>query len=818
MARLFFGIGLVLFTVTQRLASPESTNHRLFTPSKARGNTWVCANSGDQPELLPGLLKTHAMTLPWFSKTARLVSATQLQPPPGGQGPFYHQIYSASSADGLTFTHDNRLLLDHASVPAAIVTPEGKIRIYYVDATQQPETTNCAESSDGGLTFNVLGCTISGLSADKALDPSIVQLPDGRYRLYYFGSAHPGQPPGALHTIYSAISRDGVHFTEEGAVFSYPGLVDPDVFWTGQEWLMFVFAGNGTIVARSRDGLSFQYVGPLSVQNWGTTAPVKLNDGRFRLYAFDQPAAQCVASFISSDGLNWTQEPGVRLTAPPGYQLTDPFVIRLPDDSWKMIYKVSPRLTTPQPPPNPRTPRRLLLPANAPKLLTITVDPTNNQGTFNSLNGAYGSGYSPQPDFPHVSDLLNTVGIKFLRFPQDDGFAFTLATIFPNQNAPVDSLSSYNFANIDAYMQEIEKTGAGRIWTALYDVGGGDRWVGPNNFQGGRCPQNPELWAQVVVNVIRHFNDGWGAARPIPVEYVECLNEPLGLGGCTLNDYLRVYKAFSQALSAYSASAPRPVKLIGFGEPIRLPQSTQEPDATKLAIFREFSEYVKDNALALDMVSIHPYDDSPYRVYQLARLYRQEMDNAGWQQKNLVMTEYGSISSVARPEDDLYTLSRKLAAFQTVAKVFLQGTVKIATGDRVVPSGDPYAKPYLRLGGTLFFTTDRRMLPAIQAVKMLTLLEESFPTIVYWLEPNAQNVAVVALKSPHNLRLAILMANASWDTWQINFNIPSLANFRSATEYGFGDGDLESRPLPLDSLRSSYQLQPFDVKLIILQP
>lgn len=268
-----------------------------------------------------------------------LVNTPEAQRPQAG--PYLHKIYSAASADGLTWSFDNRLLLDHASVPAAIVTPEGKLRIYYVDASQAPENTNCAESSDGGLTFTVLGCTIANRANDKALDPSIVLLPDGRYRLYYYASL---QNPNTSdkHSIYSAISSDGIHFTQEQEVFSRDGLVDPDVFQVGNEWLMYVFSlkEGATIIARSRDGLNFEYVGPLGLSNWGTTAPVKLDDGRWRLYAFDQRGNQTVGSFISSDGLNWMQEAGVRFSAPAGWQVTDPFVVRLPDHTWKMVMKM----------------------------------------------------------------------------------------------------------------------------------------------------------------------------------------------------------------------------------------------------------------------------------------------------------------------------------------------------------------------------------------------------------------------------------------------------------------------------------------------
>lgn len=274
-----------------------------------------------------------------------LVTAAEVgaQGPPSQptQGPYTHQVLSATSDDGLSFSHDGRVLLEHASVPAAIALPDGRIRLYYVDASQMPENVNCADSRDEGRSFSVLGCTIAGRAGIKAVDPSIVALPDGRYRLYYYAS--PADPGAAgTHAIHAAISSDGVRFVEEGKVFEYPGLVDPDVFWSGREWLMYVFSLNtGTVVARSDDGLSFSYIGPHPLTGWGTTAPMRLPDGRLRLYAFDQRRQQEVGSFLSQDGLDWVREAGVRLTAPAGKEITDPFVVPLRDGRFRMFFKVS---------------------------------------------------------------------------------------------------------------------------------------------------------------------------------------------------------------------------------------------------------------------------------------------------------------------------------------------------------------------------------------------------------------------------------------------------------------------------------------------
>src|SRR3972149_1356119 len=136
---------------------------------------------------------TSSRVLSVFLGTTMPALAVAQAPQPQG-GPFFPQVLSASSPDGSTFSHDGVVLLDHASVPAAIALPDGRIRLYYVDPSQMPENVNCAESVDAGRSFTVLGCTVAGRAGTKAVDPSIVRLGDGRFRLYYYASA---DDPGA---------------------------------------------------------------------------------------------------------------------------------------------------------------------------------------------------------------------------------------------------------------------------------------------------------------------------------------------------------------------------------------------------------------------------------------------------------------------------------------------------------------------------------------------------------------------------------------------------------------------------------------------
>jgi hypothetical protein len=224
-----------------------------------------------------------------------------------------HQVGSATSPDGLTWTRDEGIRIPRASVPCAINDGDRRVLIYFVQPPNQPgkpETVACTVSTDGMNFEQDAAFQIEGLSTLKAVDPSILKDEQGRFRLYYLASNHPGDPAAGPnpHAIHMALSDDGIHFRETARVFEYPDLVDPDVFRFQDQWLMYVFAGKATVIARSADGTRFAYEGDLSPPDWGTTAPVTLPDGRLRLYAFDQrtQTGNIVRSFLSTDGINWT--------------------------------------------------------------------------------------------------------------------------------------------------------------------------------------------------------------------------------------------------------------------------------------------------------------------------------------------------------------------------------------------------------------------------------------------------------------------------------------------------------------------------------
>lgn len=131
-------------------------------------------------------------------------------------------------------------------------------------------------------------------------DADVVELPDGRLRMYY--SPEP-EVPDFEAQIYSAVSSDGITWTQE-------------------------------------EGLRMK----------GATFPsvIRLPDGTWRMYfqgaVLGSPPAAAILSAVSKDGLTWTQEAGVRIKRGEegihdSENVADPTVVQLPDGTYLMVYR-----------------------------------------------------------------------------------------------------------------------------------------------------------------------------------------------------------------------------------------------------------------------------------------------------------------------------------------------------------------------------------------------------------------------------------------------------------------------------------------------
>lgn len=252
-------------------------------------------------------------------------------------GPYYHQVYSATSQDGLVWEKQGELLFDHASVPGAVIK-DGIIYLYFVDASGDTDGLSVGISKDLGKTFAKKSVVIQEVISRDSVDPHPELSDDGTIRLYFLGdfSQLPEmEKKGKKISIYSASSTDGINFGKAQTAYQDDTIItDPDVFKTNKDWRMFASKGKGLDLAISTDGgLTFKKDIGLAWSQGGVSDTFNYS-GTYRTYV----CGQGIQSATGADSGKLTLESGTRLEE-QGKITCDPSVIQLPDKTYMMFYK-----------------------------------------------------------------------------------------------------------------------------------------------------------------------------------------------------------------------------------------------------------------------------------------------------------------------------------------------------------------------------------------------------------------------------------------------------------------------------------------------
>jgi hypothetical protein len=236
-----------------------------------------------------------------------------------------------------------------------------------VPRTNAPPEVVRLTSGDGAKTWGkpeAVALSWPGDAARAAAEPCVVQLEDGRLRLYFLattparpedegpGPRGPGEMPPAIDLpkpptpppppfprtpdrpweplkprvptpparspapgIFSAVSDDGLRFVvEKGVRYEDESISHPAVVRVGDEWLMFLSRADKVLLARSGNGLKFEKDRPFVLRGGGDPGAAVLSNGRIRLY---QSAAEGISSLeFDPETGNFRPDPGIRMPAP----------------------------------------------------------------------------------------------------------------------------------------------------------------------------------------------------------------------------------------------------------------------------------------------------------------------------------------------------------------------------------------------------------------------------------------------------------------------------------------------------------------------
>lgn len=279
-------------------------------------------------------LTEQAIASPTPTKPA--VSSSPFSSRGDPRGPYYHQIFSATSSDGLTWIKANNLIFDHASVPGAVLFNQ-KIYLYFVDASSEEDQLSVAVSENLGKTFDKKKVSIENTCTGCAVDPH-PEVINGKIHLYYFQNPIVSGGKEESAKIYSAESTDGINFVKATLAFENPQIItDPDVFETSEDWRMFVSEGTNLILAISSDGgKTFTKDASFSWNKGGVCDTLKM-DEVYRTFYCGQGG---IKSATGADVGELLEEAGTRIKGEAGEIVCDPTIIQLPDGSYLMFYKI----------------------------------------------------------------------------------------------------------------------------------------------------------------------------------------------------------------------------------------------------------------------------------------------------------------------------------------------------------------------------------------------------------------------------------------------------------------------------------------------
>lgn len=278
----------------------------------------------------------------------------------------------------------------------------------------------------------------------------------------------------------------------------------------------------------------------------------------------------------------------------------------------------------------------------------LTVDAAQTTGQLHSLLGVNRGpiSFPRRPGERETSHVENykRFGIDLIR--THDFYGPTdWWTLFPKWDADPLAPASYNFKDSDTRIRAIFENGFGCFYRL------GTSWRGrelrPINDPPGTIrdaqgsvthtanTEDFRKWAQVSVQTVRHYTEGWKDGFKYPITYWEIWNEPDLREQFWTGTPRQFHELFGETAKALKRAFPQ-LKIGG-------PGCT---GAFREAYVEALIRYCKDNAVPLDFYSWHDYgrpgEFNPYNYFKAAKFIRQTLDKYGFTNAENICTEWNA--------------------------------------------------------------------------------------------------------------------------------------------------------------------------------
>lgn len=202
----------------------------------------------------------------------------------------------------------------------------------------------------------------------------------------------------------------------------------------------------------------------------------------------------------------------------------------------------------------------------------------------------------------------------------DPGFALIdVSRIFPLFHADHNDPANYDFAPTDFYLQQVMDCGC------------------PIEFRFGECiehsafqfrvkpPSDMNKWAEICVNILRHYNEGWAKGFHWNISYASLWEEPdnSSLFAGSFEEFLELYRNFSLKIK----KAFPDVKVGG-------------PQAIASNTFRAFFSFCRTYSLPLDFAGTTNYTLVPEGFIHKLKIIKNIAAENGYGDLDIFMSEW----------------------------------------------------------------------------------------------------------------------------------------------------------------------------------
>jgi len=241
-------------------------------------------------------------------------------------------------------------------------------------------------------------------------------------------------------------------------------------------------------------------------------------------------------------------------------------------------------------------------------------------------------GINVGPIDPTVSSTLDLtssfqdLGIDYVRIHDFEGPG-DMHEIFPDTSRNALDSTAYNFTMTDSVIKAIVKSGA-NIYFRLGESGS-------NTHSYFGVPGDMDKWAQVCLQIVKHYNNGWNKGFHYNIKYWEIYNEPdTGPGllfNGTVQDYIRLYRHTSKKIKQFDNT-------LKVGGPV-------VSNIFSSAFVNEFLDSVTTFNLPLDFFAYHNYHSlNPYNFVLSDNFAKQTLTNHGLGSTERIVSEWSNLS------------------------------------------------------------------------------------------------------------------------------------------------------------------------------